>query len=455
MICIPTRPHHYVEESENEFLALFPHRFDFIYADHPQPDQKPNWHTESRYPLSDRLIQQGNYLYGVRFGSTTRYCLLDIDITSAYHPRQDAFAVPRILAALEQLGLVSAIACTSSFSGGLHLYLPFASEQRSWQVAIALSSLLESAGFRLRSGQLEVFPNRKPYATDSVPRLFHAHRLPMQVGSNLLNADFQPIWSDRFRFVQQWQCAEQRNEIDSHLFNQLIQQNRQRRYRVSRRAEQFLQDLNADIDPGWTHSGQTNYLLGRIAMRSYIFHHVLSGGEPLIGQALIENIVSTARSLPGYEQWCQHQHEIEARASEWARSVENSPYFHYGLPKQPKAEDTDQAISEASTPRQQQRDCWNQKQAEAAQTRIQNAMADLIAKSELPNSITARFQALTQYGISGSSLYRYRSLWHPHCYEPSQPAASPASLLGLKGCNDSVSQPSNRNPADLSACNAS
>lgn len=412
MICLPSPPRHYVEETD-EFLSLFPQRFDFIYADHPQPDCKPNWRTESRYPLSDRQIQQGNLLYGVRFGSTTRYCLLDIDIASHYHPRQDPFAIGRIMAALERLGLVSAIACTSSYSGGIHLYLPFANEQRSWQVAIVLSSLLESAGFRLKSGQLEVFPNRRPYTTDSVPRLYHAHRLPLQVGSNLLNSDLQPIWSDRASFVRQWQCAEQRNEIDVCLFDRLMQKNRQKRYRVSRRAEQFLQDLNTEIDPGWTGSGQTNYLLGRIAMRSYIFNHVLSGGEPLIGQALIDNIVATARSLPGFAQWCQHQHELSDRAAEWARCIENSPYYHYGLPKQPKAEDAAEGIVVQPNPRELKRDTWNRKQSKDAQTRIQNAIADLLAKNALPDAITARFQALTQYGISGSSLYRYRQLWHP------------------------------------------
>ncbi|NEQ26486.1 MAG: hypothetical protein F6K28_47145 [Microcoleus sp. SIO2G3] len=439
MICLPSPPRHYVEEAD-AFLALFPHRFDFIYADHPQPDRKPNWHTESRYPLSDRQIQQGKSLYGVRFGSTTRYCLLDIDIASSYHPQQDPFAIGRIMAALEQIGLVSAIACTSSYSGGIHLYIPFASEQRSWQVAIALSGLLESAGFRLRAVQLELFPNRKPYATDSVPRLYQAHRLPLQVGSNLLNSDLQPIWSDRSSFVRQWQCAEQRNEVDTRLFDQLVQQNRQKRYRVSRRAEQFLQDLNTEINPGWTDSGQTNHLLGRIAMRSYIFHHVLSGGEPLIGQALIDNIVEMARSLPGFEQWCQHRHEIIDRASEWARCIENSPYYHYGLPKQPRAEDAAEGAVVQVDRREEKRMNWNRKQAEGAQTRIQNAMADLIAKNALPDTITARFQALTQYGISGSSLYRYRQFWHPACCEE-QPVANPSGLVILKSSSESIDSP--------------
>ncbi|NJL20565.1 MAG: hypothetical protein HC895_06720 [Leptolyngbyaceae cyanobacterium SM1_3_5] len=191
-----------------------------------------------------------------------------------------------------------------------------------------------------------------------------------------------------------------------------------------------MQDLNTEIDPGWTDSGQTNYLLGRIAMRSYIFNHVLSGGEPLIGQALIDNVVATARSLPGFAQWCQHQHELGDRAAEWARCIENSPYYHYGLPQQPRAGDAAEGIVVQPNPRELKRDTWNRKQSKNAQTRIQNAIADLTAKNVLPDTITARFQALTQYGISGSSLYRYRQLWHPHHQE--QPTDNLSNLVGLK-----------------------
>ena len=79
----------YIQEGDNEFLSLFPHRFDYIYAPHPNPGDTPDWLTESRHPLSDRLIQQGGYLYGVRFGSETSYALLDIDFNSRYHPNQD------------------------------------------------------------------------------------------------------------------------------------------------------------------------------------------------------------------------------------------------------------------------------------------------------------------------------------------------------------------------------
>ncbi|HEY9663293.1 MAG TPA: hypothetical protein V6C65_33010, partial [Allocoleopsis sp.] len=71
----------YVKEHHNPFFALFPHRFDYIWAPHPQPEERAQWQTETRHPLSDRLVEQGSTLYGVRFGKKTQYSLLDVDIT--------------------------------------------------------------------------------------------------------------------------------------------------------------------------------------------------------------------------------------------------------------------------------------------------------------------------------------------------------------------------------------
>jgi hypothetical protein len=411
-----------VEEWNDEFLALFPHRYDYIWADHREPRAKVEWKTESRHPLSDRLIRQGTYLYGVRFGAETSYCLLDIDVASPYHPKHDPFAISRIVAALEPIGLVCHIACTSSYSGGLHLYFPFTKAQSSWQLAIAIATLLESAGFKLIPGQLEIFPNPKPYITNGTPSLFNAHRLPMQAGSYLLNNDFQPIWSTQSCFVRQWTLAQNRNDLDIQTLKRILKQTRRKHFCVSGKADKFINDLNAEIELGWTGYGQTNRLLGRITMREYIFHHVLSGGEPLQGQTLVDEIVSTARALPGYQEWCQHQHEIEKRAEEWARCIENSHYFHYGdlngkFKSKSNPSELNEAIEQAPT--------WNQQQSEAARDRIRSAIAELLEKNTLPAKATARFQALLQHGVGGGSLYRHRDLWHPsHLVEnPPDPPA--------------------------------
>lgn len=406
------RPFRYIEEGDDPFLALFPHRFDYIYAPHPEPGQTPAWQTESRYPLSDRVLRQGAYLLGVRFGAQTKYCLLDIDIGSLYHPRQDKLAIGRITAALEPLGLASYVVCTSSHSGGLHLYFPFSDPQSSWEIASVVALLLEQAGFQLKPGQLELFPNPKPYIVEGSPSLFNAHRLPLQIGSYLLNQDFQPVWSDETRFVRQWQFAQNHNLVDRLTLKRILKQAKRKRFCISGKADKFINDLNAEIEMGWTGSGQTNRLLGRIAMRSYIFHHVLTNNAPLEGKALIHEIISIAKALPGYEEWCNHQHEIDKRAEEWARCVENSHYFHYGssqgkYKQQLELLETESSLTALPT--------WNQQQAEITRTRIRQAITDLLEQDKLPATATARFHALRSYQIGGGSLYRHRDLWHPKC----------------------------------------
>jgi hypothetical protein len=443
-------------EWEDRFLSLFPHRFDYIWAAHSNADAPIEWKTESRHPLSDRLICQGAYLYGIRFGAETHYCLLDIDAGSLYHPKRDPLAISRIAAALEPLGLASYIACTSSYSGGLHLYFPFQQAQSSWQLAIALACLLENAGFKLQPGQLESFPNPKPYAADGNLSLFNAHRLPLQIGSYLLNESWQPIWTDSQTFVSRWVLAQQHNDIDRKTLKQILKQSKRKHFGVSGKAEKFINDLNAEIEMGWTGHGQTNRLLGRITMRVYIFHHILSGGQPLTGEDLVNEIVETARSLPGYSEWCRHQHEITHRAEEWARCVENSHYFHFGhqaTNSKPVPQDPELVTAIDQSP------SWNQRQSAVTRDRIRKAIADLLEKDSLPSRATARFQALLQYGVGGASLYRHRDLWHPthlvesppnppiiktdsqlDCVEDASNWLSPSSLLPTDGGNNIVGE---------------
>ncbi len=400
-------PFEYVQERSNRFLALFPHRHDYIYANHPSPGKRPQWQTESRHPLSDRLIEQGTYLYGVRFGKETQYAMVDIDVGSAYHPRRDPIAFQKLTEALEPLGLVSTITCTSSDSQGLHLYFPFSESLTAWEVGSGITLLLESQGFKVTPGQLEVFPNARLYTIESTPNLFNAHRLPLQRGSYLLNDDLEPIWTDQTTFVDQWRQCQSRNILSNETLQRIIKQKKRRSYRLSNKADKFLNDLNAEIEQGWTDHGQTNRLLGRITMRTYVFHHVMYGGEPLTGDSLIKEVLTVAKALPGYELWCRHQHEIEDRVSEWVSCIEKSHYFHYG-------EQFGKYKSKKETPESEDTDLsWNQQQSQKTKDKIQAALKELTDKNELPEQATARFNALRKFGIGGGSLYRYKDLWHP------------------------------------------
>ncbi len=465
----PSRTFPSVQEGDDPFLALWPHRYDYLWAEHPHPDERPDWQTESRHPLSDRLLQQGAVLYGVRFGPTTRYCVLDIDKGSIYHPMRDRFAWRRLIAALEVLGLVQAVVCTSSYSGGLHLYFPFDTEQKTWAIALAVSTLLENKGFKLAPGQLEVFPNCKAYVTSGEPSLYNGHRLPMQAGSYLLNQDLQMIWGNQETFVQHWQFAQGRNSLDTKALDRILKAARRRQFRVTGKADKFLNDLNAEIEQGWTGPGQTNRLLGRIAMRSYIFGHVLYTDKPLEGNALVHDIVTIAQTLPGYHDWCQHQQEIEQRAQDWMLAIEQSHYFHYGTDKRPvdpgELSPNQPDASETS---------WNQQQQAEARARIQQAIADLLEKEALPAGITERFDALLPYGLSGATLYRHRDLWHPRhlqngtigalqsamepdCAWAASGSTSHTNLLGENGCNtlpEGISSPLERLESWAIGCNS-
>ena len=453
MVSTAAQSFSYVQEWNTAFLSLFAHRFDYIFAPFPGPGQKPNWRTESRHPLSDRIITQSSALFGLRFGPETRYCMLDIDIDSTYHPKQDPNALGRLLQSLEPLGLVRPLICTSSYSSGLHVYFPFSKPQRSWKLASALATLIEAAGFKIQQGQLELFPNTKNYVAAGSPSLFNAHRLPLQEpGSYLLNNDLEPIWSDQDRFVDLWQQSVAHNDLGKVKIRTVLKQQKRTRHFISEKADKFLNDLNAEVEPGWTGKGQTNRLLGRITMRCFIFHHVIAGGLPLNGQALIQEIVETAKSLPGYRTWCRHQHELMKRVTDWVRSIENSHYFPYG---------TQQGKYKATTPHSIRKPSgWNEQQAKATQQKIQTELERLSNLGQLPDQITQRFQSLTKAGISGSSLYRYKQLWHPkfqtkedqrdktlHSSEspPARPEGAanwhnPPSLLCENACNSSDSK---------------
>jgi hypothetical protein len=396
-----SQPFVFIPETDTAFLQLFPHRYDYIWAKHT-PD-RPQWRTESRHPLSDRLILQGSFLYGVRFGAQTAYAMLDIDRTSLYHPASDPLAIARMVQALEAIGLVDAIALTSSYSRGIHLYLPFSGVVPTWELAIVLEVLLQNAGFTVAPGQLEIFPNTRIGADVT----YKAHRLPLQIGSYLLDREWQPGYSSPAALVDRWHFAIRRNDLDAKALSTILKHAQRKRFKLTGKASKFLNDLNAEIEAGWTAHGQTNFLLGRIALRTYVFGHLDSPDqEPLTGSALVNAIVSTARSLPGFKEWCRHQADLQDRSAEWARSVEASGYFPYGRDR--------------ITPIENARSVdWNRKQSLDARSRIWLAVQVLSASDSLGEKTRDRLFALKAQGIGTDTLYKNCDLWHPEHLKPS------------------------------------
>lgn len=381
-----------------EFLELFPHRYDYIFSSH---GIQPQWKTETRHPLHNSLIQQAAEIFGVRFGTTTRYAMLDIDSGSPYHPRADKLAIDRMVAALEPLGIVASCKITSSYSQGLHIYLPLAGSFKTWEIATAIDVLLRAAGFQICKGWLEIFPNQR--ATPD--QLYNAHRLPMQSGSYVLGQDYDRIGHSHWDFVSSWRWAEARNEVTEGKLSHVLKFYRRRKYTITSKGAKFLQDLDAEIEIGWTGHHQTNLILGRIAMRGRVFGHLLEGtDDPLTLRQLIKYVVTTAKSLPGYEEFCRHRPEIERKAEMWARSA-MAKYWPYAIGKtdSPAADRQD---LRSSNP-------WNKLQRELARDRIRFAIRELVESDQLPDGVLDRVAAIKKFGVGGETLYQHLELWHP------------------------------------------
>jgi hypothetical protein len=413
---------------------IFGHyRWNFIRADLPDDaTTKAAWTTVNTYPLRPRVLwnqwQDANQLIGVRFTHDTRYALLDLDAGGDYCTAE---GVAQIRAALETIGITRTLLIRSSWSGGLHLYLPFAELVNTFNLAVTLKECLQAQGFRLQAGQLEIFPNVKAYGVQTFIE-YMGHRLPLQPGSGscLLDDALNPIGASLARFFWLWDGAASHQDMEALLHAMKIGRDNHRKLpkRRSHPVESWRHDLDTVITEGWTDYGQTNHLLKTIACYGRVF-------EGLEGQALIDYTLRIALNCPGYEQYCRHQHDIERKVTAWVRAVEG---YYWPLGTTP-TRDTSQPKNNLVP--------FNQQQAEDAQHRICIAYTELEQAGELPEQITARAKAIAQAAkVSQQTLYKHLSLWHPTHQEGV--IAQLASLLAPEEV-DSEAMPESSEPFEI------
>ena len=389
-------------------------RWDFIYAPVPDPQQpeqkslswqteslkpKPEWKTERRYPMKSRVLYHRwadpSEIVGVRFDHTTEYGLLDIDAKSAYHPSQNPTAITEIRIALETIGITRTVLVRSSWSDGLHLYFPLNEAVNTFNLAVAVKFCLQTQGFEVREGQLEIFPNDKAYGVVT-KILYKGHRLPLQpeTGSCVLDEDLQALSNQLSDLFRMWDMAAIGQDM-SELSRALVVA-RQNRVKHPRRrlnnVEGWQRDLEIEIGEGWTGSHQTNHLLKQIGCYGVVF-------KGLSGDDLIKYITETATSAPGYRTWCGHQHQIQVRSRSWGRAVEK---YYWPLGTHAKARPANDIVP------------FNQRRSKTAQDEIKAALTILEEEQRLPLAITARAQAISSLaGTSLGTLYRHKGLWHP------------------------------------------
>ncbi|MEO1095967.1 MAG: hypothetical protein AAFX01_13820, partial [Cyanobacteria bacterium J06638_28] len=385
------------------------HPWDFLQAPTPIRGEKAQWMTVKDYPLAPRLLwqrwQDPKQLIGVRFTHATLYALLDIDAGSAYCNPE---AIAQIRAALETIGITRTLLLRSSHSNGLHLYLPLAEPVKTFDLAVALQACLKAQGFAIAKGQLELFPNVKTYGVERIIH-YNGHRLPLQpnTGSCLLDDNLNPIGESLEQFFQLWAKASAHQDMgELHHALKIGRDNHRQRPRRSRssvgKVEVWRQDLEADIQTGWTGHHQTNHLLKVIACHGHVFLE-------LSGDDLMAHTLDTAIHLSGYRQYCRHQHDIHIRVHAWCKAVQN---YYWPLGSEAKRDTRTEETPSLNL---------NDQRAEDARQRIRVAMQGLREQAALPMGIKQRAEAIAgEAHISSKTLYRSENLelWHPeHCLE--------------------------------------
>lgn len=381
------------------------------------------WETLDKYPLKPRVLwrywQDAAAIVGVRFGSETRYGLLDLDAKSDYHPDQAPGALNRLRAALEAIGLCRTILTRSSHSGGLHLWIPLPSAVPSFWLAAALKVCLEQHGFVVQQGQLETFPNCKHYDTE-----YQGHRLPLQpaTGAALLDADAQVIAGGLDTFFRQWDLAAAAQDINLLTANVALAREIQtrRKYRAKHNViQEWRADLESEMAAGWTGRGQTNHLLKTIACYGVVF-----AGQSK--KTLVDYVIRTAVALPGYQQWCQHQAHIEQRAEDWAKAADG---YYWALGTQGcrsgvfHRHEAINAIVKLNR---------NQERADEARHRIQQAVTALEASHALPEAIGQRMDAIVTAARCSRQTLRKESvlpLWHPQYQQKNTSNGSSTGII--------------------------
>lgn len=436
------KPQQPASDLGKRYVKYFWHPWNAIIAPVNNLHSKPDWRTIHYYLQPSQLWayhQDRDQLIGIRFNSYTRYATIDIDAGGDYHNLE---AYQTIKAALEDIGIVSLVPIQSSYSQGYHLIIPFTAKIPTFNLACALEQTIKDAGFNIRPGHIEIYPNPKPWAKDIITN-YKAIRCPMQPGSGayLLDDDLQPISDSVTTFLNHCDLAASRQDLTRLRYICKKARKRHTKEQYQQKAginiEQWQADWEQIIATGWTGYGQTNTLLQIIVGYGIVF-------LDLQNEDLVKYAVETARNAPGYKQYCRHQRQIENRVRDWVKCTEKHQWYtpYANCPKRPLGTFINTfalAIAGDSQTENHQNNVIpfettkirNQQRSQQTQERIEEIVKYLDAQTQTEQDTeTGLNQGITERGkqisaeyklrynrtLSQNTLYKHKHLWHPQWY---------------------------------------
>ena len=394
-------------ETQEKFNHWFNHPYNHIFK-----GKDDKWLTANYYLLPASIFekwQEPDELIGLRFGVNTRYGLIDIDYQSKYHSDDGLRAIKGALEA--NLGINDFLLIRSSSSDGWHLYYFLPEAVPAFRLAQATAIAFRENGLEIEPGQLEIFPNVKGYGREKVIS-FNGHRLPLQVGSYLLDDDFQPYSNSIDTFLNHAdQCAlsvdfpvlrvalETAGDRYKELFKGPSSDNVALSFKWiphSKNTRKWKKEREKKIETGLTDYHQSNDFLGEIAEYGRVFKGIDDESE------LAAYIVKTAIAAPGYFEYCRHQNEIESWARRWAKCA-MLHRFPYGSQK-----GKFKPLGKGGP--------TNEEKTAFTQIKLSECVEDLGITDRLEKGVKAREkQLINNLGISKSTLWKknYLPLWHP------------------------------------------
>ena len=136
--------------------------------------------------------------------------------------------------------------------------------------------------------------------------------------------------------------------------------------------------------------------------------------QALDGKRLADYIATIAQSLPGYRQFCRHQHHINQRARDWARCVEK---FYYPYGSDPVRVGTFEDLVKNGAKENK----VNKNRQQGAVERIKEGvrylretLTELPKKvGEMKEALIGAISSLFDVRPSDKTLYKHSEHWHP------------------------------------------
>ena len=287
-------------------------------------------------PGSLESCYRRDHIIGKRFGKLTNYLMIDIDTGSPFHPNNGG--IQPILAAMESLGLCRFLLIRSSVSGGLHIYFPLAEPVSAWGLACAAHAALTAAGIAVAAGICELFPNKKSFNAE-----FNGHRLPLQVGSFLLDNDFSPITDSKAAFFYCWQTAaahQDEEALQLALFSGQLSTSPVSEDALAASMALGTDDLPAAppfSPPSALRKPRTveGHVIPPIAWTSYgqsndIMRELVNYGDRYVGLKTIDDLAAWVKAiapqLPGYQEFASPRSKRDIERGTWPQRWSKSHF---------------------------------------------------------------------------------------------------------------------------------